>query len=247
MRSYLGELEALIGKKPILYSNIDVLNTIGFINDASQYPLWIAWYVFVSSLWPVQRLYKKFDKFVNDHAWKTPRTATNVGLGENVILWQFSHHGDGRFYIYNRHTNDPNFPDGMVNADLNISIAKRDEFMADIFGDVHVDITAHYIDALNSRDPNQVVDLYSDLAVHTNADRSVNGIDNIRAWYQTFFIDLLPNGTFQRANFTASGNSRTFSWTAQADTGQVLDGNDTFGLMNDEIVFHFTHFHVTQE
>ncbi|MBC8507805.1 MAG: nuclear transport factor 2 family protein [Anaerolineales bacterium] len=246
MRSYLGELETLIGKKPILYSNIDVLSTIGFINDARQYPLWIARYLYIRRLWPLQKkLYKKFDNFVDDHAWEIPSTATDVGLGEKVILWQFTHHGDGRFYIYNRHTNDPRFPDGMVNADLNISIKKRDEFMSEVFGDVHVDISARYIDALNSRDPNQVVDLYSDLAVHTNAQRSIHGKDNIRGWYQALFNQTLPNGRFTRTGFTASGNSRTFSWTAQADSGQVLDGNDTLGLMNDEIVFHFTHFSVT--
>ncbi len=245
LRSYLGELESLIGKKPVLYSRISVLSSIGFINDARNYNLWLAQYLYMKSLWPKRKMYRYFHDFVDDHAWETPPSTQGTGLEDNVVLWQFTDIGDGRRYIYNAHTNDPRYPDGMHNADLNISIEKRDQFMESMFGDYQVDITTAYIRALNSHDPNQVVELYTDQAVHTNADRSIHGKDQIKAWYQTLLNQQLPSGDFERTGFTASGNSRTFSWTARSDAGQVLDGNDTFGLMNGKIAYHYTHFHVT--
>ncbi|MBU1659858.1 MAG: nuclear transport factor 2 family protein, partial [Chloroflexi bacterium] len=139
---------------------------------------------------------------------------------------------------------DSRYPDGMTNADLNISIPKLDDFMPMMFSDMPVDITAQYIQALNSHDPNQVAALYTDQAVHVNPNRSIAGKEQIKAWYRTFFDQLLPNGAFTRTGFTAHGNSRTFSWTAHSDAGEVHDGNDTFGLMNDKIAYHFTHFNV---
>jgi len=246
LRSYLDELEGLIDVKPILYSSIAILSSIGFKNDAKEYKLWIAHYLYMKSLWPLQKkLYSKFDDFVKDHAGEIPPAARGSGLENNVILWQFTDRGDGRFYIYNRHTNDSRYPDGMTNADLNISIHKRDDFMPMMFNGVPVDITTQYLKALNSHDPNQVAALYTDQAVHVNANRSIAGKDQIKAWYRTFFDQLLPNGTFTRTGFTAPGNSRTFSWRARSDAGEVHDGNDTFGLMNDKIAYHFTHFNVT--
>jgi len=245
MLNYLGELERLINKKPILYSSIAILNSIGFTNDAKGYQLWIAHYLFMKSLWPLQKkLYSKFGDFVKDHAREIPPAARGSGLENNVILWQFSDRGDGRFYLFNRHTNDPRYPDGMENADLNISISKRDDFMEDIFGDIPKDITSQYFSALNSHDPNRVAELYADQAVHTIAARSIHGKGQIRVWYHNFFNQMLPNGTFERTSFTAPGNSRTFSWTAKSDAGDVLDGSDTFGLLNGKIIYHFTNFHV---
>ncbi|MBM3144930.1 MAG: hypothetical protein FJ010_08135 [Chloroflexi bacterium] len=245
--SYLGELEGLIQKKPILYSSISVLSSINFINDAKGYKLWIAHYLYMKSLWPAQKKkYRYFHDFVTDHDWEIPPAAKGTGLENNVILWQFTDIGDGRRYIYNEHTNDPTYPIGMTNADLNISIQKRDDFMASVFSAGLKDITAQYIEALDSHDPNRVVGLYADQAVHSTPERTIHGKEKIKAWYQTLFTQLLPNGSFQRTGFTASGNSRTCSWTARSDAGQVLDGNDTFGLMNDKIVYHYTHFNVTQ-
>jgi hypothetical protein len=247
LRQYLGEFEALIGKKPVLYSSASVLESIGFIEDAKQYKLWLAHYLFMKSLWPTKKVkYRHFHNFVKDHAGEVTSEARRVGLQNNLILWQFTDIGDGRRYIYNARTQDPRYPDGMTNADLNISIQPRDDFMEFMFGDVDdTEITSRYFKALKSHAPDQVAELYADQAVHVTANRTIHGVDKIKVWYETFFNQLLPNGTFQRTGYSASGTSRTFSWTARSDAGQVLDGNDTFGLMNGNIVYHYTHFHVT--
>ncbi|MEJ2599204.1 MAG: GH25 family lysozyme [Anaerolineales bacterium] len=133
--SYINELESLIGKQPILYSNMQVLKQIGFVDVARKFRLWMAHY-----LWDPSKStdedkvqYGSFDDFVRDHAMSSPPSVLNTPLQDNVILWQFSAKGDGRRYIYNATTAHPKFTVGMFDADLNISIQERSEFMQQMF------------------------------------------------------------------------------------------------------------------
>jgi len=106
------------------------------------------------------------------------------------------------------------------------------------------DISLQYIAALNSHNPDQVISLYSPNAVHVNAARTIQGVQAIRVWYQTFLNQLLPNGTFILTSFSGTGSTRQLTWTATSSAGAVLDGNDTFGLLNDKITYHYTFFTV---
>ena len=107
------------------------------------------------------------------------------------------------------------------------------------------DITIQYINALNSHSPNQVVSLYRENAVHVTAARTIVGKAKIKAWYQSLFNQILPNATFVVTGQTGSGNSRHFTWSARSGQGNVNDGQDTFGLQNGKIAYHYTHFSVT--
>lgn len=108
------------------------------------------------------------------------------------------------------------------------------------------DITEQYIQALNTHDPEKVVDLYTNQAVHVTSARTIFGKPAIRAWYNTFFSQLLPNAVFKHTGFSGTGNSRHFTWTAQSSQNKVLNGNDTFGLADGKITYHYTFFNVTQ-
>ncbi len=108
------------------------------------------------------------------------------------------------------------------------------------------DITAEFIDALNSRDPNRVANLYTDRAVHVTSARTIVGKEKIRTWYHTLFNQVLPNGVFILSGFSGTGNSRHLSWTARSTAGSVNDGNDTLGLMDGKITYHYAHFSVTK-
>ncbi len=107
------------------------------------------------------------------------------------------------------------------------------------------DITARLFDALNSRDPNRVANLYTERAVHVTAARTIVGRDKIRTWYQTLFNQVLPNGVFFLTSFSGSGNSRSFTWTARSTAGNVNNGSDTLGLMSDQIAYHYSQFSVS--
>jgi GH25 family lysozyme M1 (1,4-beta-N-acetylmuramidase) len=132
---FIDEIEKLTRKQPVIYSRMNLLQEIGFLNDARNYPLWIAQYPFDRSLLPEKRSqYLYFHDFTRDYEWKLPPSVAGSGLINNVLLWQFSEKGSGPYYIYNRTTADPKFSRGMESADLNISTKGRDELMLALFG-----------------------------------------------------------------------------------------------------------------
>ena len=107
------------------------------------------------------------------------------------------------------------------------------------------DITQRYIDVLNTNDPVQVAGLYSETGVHVNATRTVQGLAGLLGWYNTLFTQILPNATFTVTGFSGTGNSRHLTWSAVSSAGLVQNGNDTFGLLNDQIAYHYTFFTVS--
>lgn len=127
------EVQKLTGKRPILYSTMGILDSIGFRNDARQFKLWIALYKRMRT--DRRYFYRTFEDFVDDYAGTIPSTVRGTGLESNVILWQFSEKGDGRYYIFNARTNHPRWKVGAKDADLNISIEARQTFMQAMFGD----------------------------------------------------------------------------------------------------------------
>ena len=107
-----------------------------------------------------------------------------------------------------------------------------------------VDISQQYIAALNSRDISQVVNLYVPDALHINAARTIQGVAAIRTWYQTLFSKILPNAKFDLTGYTGNGNTRHLNWTAISSNGKVRNGNDTLGLLDGKIAYHYTFFDV---
>jgi GH25 family lysozyme M1 (1,4-beta-N-acetylmuramidase) len=127
------EVQRLTGKLPIIYSTMGILDRIGFRNEARKYKLWIAVYKRMKT--DRRYFYRKFDQFVRDYAWTSPSTVRGTGLEKNVVLWQFTEKGDGRYYIFSARTKHPRWKVGAREADLNISIKKREIFMQSMFGD----------------------------------------------------------------------------------------------------------------
>jgi hypothetical protein len=107
------------------------------------------------------------------------------------------------------------------------------------------DIVTRYFTALNAHDPALVVGLYENNAVHVTPDRTVQGVDAIRLWYQTLFNQVLPEATFTLMDETGRIGSRHFSWLASSSKGNVVDGQDSFGLVNGKIVYHYTYFTIS--
>jgi len=102
-----------------------------------------------------------------------------------------------------------------------------------------------YITALNSHDVNQVVDLYSDNAVHVTASQTIQGKDAIRSWYTRFLTERLPNGSFVLTSMSGTGSARQFTWQATSPKGKVQNGNDSLGISNGKMNYHYTYFTIT--
>ncbi len=130
----IDEIEKLTHKQPVLYSSYLILKQIGFLQEASRYPLWIAQYPYDATRLSQKVQYRYIHDFKVGHADRPPSSVVGTELENSTILWQFSSCGDGQFYIYNPETKDPTYPVGMKNADMNVSIKSCSEFMQEMFG-----------------------------------------------------------------------------------------------------------------
>lgn len=137
INSYLSELIKVTGNRPILYTRMNIIKSIGIENEAAHYDLWIADYADVKSDVKKERgRYRFIEDFLNDYKWALPVTVKNSKLEKNVILWQFSDAGLGPHYIYNEKTKHPIYQDGKKSADLSVSIKGRDEVLKKLFGKI---------------------------------------------------------------------------------------------------------------
>jgi len=108
------------------------------------------------------------------------------------------------------------------------------------------DIAVAYIQALNSHDVNKIIKLYSNTSVHVSSARTITGIAALKAWYGQFVNQILPNAAFTLTGYSGTGGSRHLTWTAKSTRGNVLNGNDTFGLTPEgKITYHYTFFTLT--
>ncbi len=106
------------------------------------------------------------------------------------------------------------------------------------------DISFRYLDALNSNDPVQVAALYGTAGVHVNAERTVQGGDAILGWYNSLLRETLPGARFEITGTSQNENLRVLTWTAQSNSGRVLDGKDSLGVKDNRIAYHYTYFTV---
>jgi len=104
------------------------------------------------------------------------------------------------------------------------------------------EITDRILAAWNTRDVATVLALYQPNAAQVSGARTIVGSSPITDWYRNFLGNLLPGGTFTLTGRSGEGNSRHFTWTATSSAGRVLDGNDTLGMRDGKIQYHYTYF-----
>ncbi|MBL7164094.1 MAG: phosphodiester glycosidase family protein [Anaerolineales bacterium] len=79
------------------------------------------------------------------------------------------------------------------------------------------DIVERYFAALNTKDAQRVIDLYAPQSALVTSARTIAGEENMQAWFQGLFTQVLPDVDFILTNYSGSGNSRIFRWTARAE------------------------------
>ena len=109
-----------------------------------------------------------------------------------------------------------------------------------------LDIAEAYIESLNTHSSDEVGELYTPNAVHVTPARTIQGLQAIKDWHVSLFDEVLPQATFTLTGFSGAGNSRHIAWTAQSSHGDVQSGNDTLGLLDGKIAYHFSYFKVTE-
>lgn len=161
-------------------------------------------------------------------------------------IWQYSASGDASKYGFQGNANgliDLNhMRDAFYEKVKSTSATPPSETPAPPTGEM----ANLYIQALNSHSHEEVAKLYTANAAHITPKRTIQGRVNIQNWYLFFFAQLLPNATFQLTGHSGTGNSRHITWTAQSAKGEVKNGNDTLGLIDNRITYHFSHFTITE-
>jgi hypothetical protein len=107
------------------------------------------------------------------------------------------------------------------------------------------DITQLYIEALNSKNLDTIMALFGTQCVHIDAKSTIQGTTAIRSYFSNLLNNVLPSATFTLTNASGYGTSRNITWTATSTAGRVTDGSDTFGLIDNQIAYHYTFYHVT--
>jgi hypothetical protein len=105
-------------------------------------------------------------------------------------------------------------------------------------------IVRAFFDALNAFDLDAVLDLYQPNAAHVTARRTIFGKAALRAWYEELIDTALRGGAFTLGAISGNGGYRRFDWAADSFSGHVEDGDDTIGLRDGLIQYHYTYFTV---
>ena len=98
------------------------------------------------------------------------------------------------------------------------------------------------VEALNSGDANRVLGLYHPDAGHVTAARTLIGREALALWYTELLGQKLQSAVFTVTDTAGQGNSRHFRWKAAGPAGEILDGDDTLGLAEGRILYHYTSF-----
>jgi hypothetical protein len=99
-----------------------------------------------------------------------------------------------------------------------------------------------YIAALNTQNTDQIVSLYSADAIHITAERTIQGTEAIRNYYNSLLENSLHGAKFQLTGVSGAGNSRNFSWQAASTRVKIQNGNDTFGIYDGKIAYHYSYY-----
>jgi hypothetical protein len=102
------------------------------------------------------------------------------------------------------------------------------------------DIIEDLIDAINSRNITKILSLYLPDAVHINAQRTIQGQPALRDWYLMSFEDFLKDAVLEVTVKEKSETIRKFSWKASTTSSNLLSGNDSIGLSNGKILYHYS-------
>ena len=107
------------------------------------------------------------------------------------------------------------------------------------------EVVNRFFTALNNRDLDGLFELYQPNAAHVTAKRTLVGNNAISNYYYDVLFNQLPNATFTLRTQSGQDPTRIFTWSAVSPKGQVLDGNDTLGLRDGLIQYHYTRFNIS--
>ncbi|TAK11465.1 MAG: nuclear transport factor 2 family protein [Anaerolineae bacterium] len=111
-----------------------------------------------------------------------------------------------------------------------------------------LEVPEQYIAALNAKDAVRLATIYTGTGVRVLPGKTLQGAEALLIYYYNFLNVDFPDGVFTLTGMSGSGNTRQFTWTAVSpSTGkQITNGNDTIGMQDGRILYHYSYFTVTE-
>ncbi len=97
-----------------------------------------------------------------------------------------------------------------------------------------------YIEFLNARNADHILDLYTDDAVHINASRTIQGKLFIKNYYQDYFTTIPSNSIFTLLSDSGNNETRHISWELRNGGSKTATATETFGISSNKIIYHYS-------
>ncbi len=101
-------------------------------------------------------------------------------------------------------------------------------------------VAEKYIEYLNLRTTDQILELYDDQAVHINHTRTIQGKHLLRTHYQEFLANISGSALFKLNTETGNDETRHISWEIFEGSTSIASAEETIGLSNQKIIYHYS-------
>jgi len=104
------------------------------------------------------------------------------------------------------------------------------------------DLVDLLVGAINTGNISSILEFYQPDAVHIDAKETIQGLTSLSTWYTEVINSDFKEKTIQILDISKKDHTRQFSWIAKASNGDSVEGNDTLGLLENKIIYHFSSF-----
>ena len=104
------------------------------------------------------------------------------------------------------------------------------------------DIVDLLVEAINLRSIPSILGFYQSDAVHIDAKETIQGHTSLAAWFTEVTNSDFKEKTIQILEISKKEHTRQFTWIAKAENGDMVEGSDTLGLLDNKIIYHYSSF-----
>jgi hypothetical protein len=96
------------------------------------------------------------------------------------------------------------------------------------------------IDAINSKNLSTLISLYSDDAIHITAERTIQGKSALRDYFENLLKNDLQGHILKIDDVRGNDKTQHFSWVELKESSEINQGEDTIGILNEKILYHYS-------
>jgi hypothetical protein len=113
-----------------------------------------------------------------------------------------------------------------------------------IDGPIETDLADQIFAALNAGEYDPFLEIYAPNAVLVTSEQTLQSNTDIRVFWGRILTNKLNDGIFTIKTKEVSGNTIHYTWSCTSYRGKVKDGQDTLGIKNNKVIYHYSHFNI---